>query len=422
MYYIHYKLVHLSDVFTTDYYDQRAIGVAYAFTTAIVSSRRRFNAYFVICRSLKHLVERYEESRALFESLSVFACWYVTHHGGNIVIGCFSYHPLAPPNIPTGFRILGVKDTSLAFRMFSGCKIQNGDFDNALLISPPSLSKWRDACLSNGILTWDDLSQCINDSDKYKYVDALNQQFALSEAKCRPLVDDALAYAKLVCGKAKPLTLLDRLFIQVQSISPLDEFWSQIHTASCCSSEDRPHLSDHELMDAIQYFHVWISTSFGGVSPVMVLLHLLTVLTTKHNRRRFMVIHGEPYAGKSTLMEYLARFLKIHRLVLLKEEIDKQLVYAKGKDLLLIDDANTATLDQLLKSRTILDGHMIVGAKKYEHESAFSMPPVICTTNECVMGLLPPEQAKMVSWRTARAFVLIFVFLPCFCFRTVTTT
>ena len=129
--------------------------------------------------------------------------------------------------------------------------------------------------------------------------------------------------------------------------------------------------------DAIHYIYWWIMCVYKR-SPLLFFAHLATVLCNNPGRKEFMVILGEPYAGKTTLINLLAKILPVHRLTKLSADtMDQQLHYSAKNKLVVFDDANKFVYALLCEYRNILDGQMMVGNQKYRDPEQYKLPGVL---------------------------------------------
>ena len=167
-----------------------------------------------------------------------------------------------------------------------------------------------------------------------------------------------------------------------------EAMWNEIRLLS--PESEQPKIDERDLADAGNFISEWFRDSFER-SAVLFFLQFAAFLLSREegapDRKGLFCISGVPYVGKSTLVRLMQKCLRVHRLPALREDFEKQLVYAGDKDLIVLDDADKVALDILERARTVLDGEKLVASKKFQHESEFEPKPIFVTTNNELMHL-----------------------------------
>ena len=153
-------------------------------------------------------------------------------------------------------------------------------------------------------------------------------------------------------GGSRP-SLLDTIYINLNLTFVTDELSGNV--AWVFGLKTKPK-APFIVEDAIEYLYRWLLFTYRK-SPTLYFNHLCTVLSKKTGRHNYMIIHGVPFAGKSTFFGLLSKVISVHRLTILDEsQLDQQLAYAANKDAVLLNDLTIGSLKTLLVNRNILDG------------------------------------------------------------------
>jgi hypothetical protein len=202
------KLMFLADLFVGPNYSQNSYVVGYTFGQPNVTERSVSNCYIIIIKSLRDVVLRCQYFKGLFEDITRrFTCFYVAEDEGNLSVVMFSYAPVRAP-LAEGCRILRVKDTSNCLEIIRHSTIQVGEWDEHLVVSEPSLARWRECFLNYGILCQDDLKRCLAHGVNLKQLHTLNKQLGNSKVKCKPIYEDGFTFVFYKMGKVSSLVIL----------------------------------------------------------------------------------------------------------------------------------------------------------------------------------------------------------------------
>ena len=168
-----------------------------------------------------------------------------------------------------------------------------------------------------------------------------------------------------------------------------ESLWNELRLLH--PKSDQPRFDERDLADAGNFISEWFETSFER-SAILFFLMLARFLLSRDERVQddragLYCVSGVPYVGKSTLVRLMQYAIRVHRLPALREDFEKQLIYADDSDVIVIDDADKASLDILERARTILDGQKLVASKKFQHETRFEPKPIFVTTNCELMHL-----------------------------------
>lgn len=307
----------------------------------VVQSRRtRYPCYIMVFPSLHLLLSCANACKALFAAIrNNFACHYIKVLScGNIAVLMLGYNPVACPLIPSPKCIMyGSYSTDQPLEFFKACDYKWGQFSEELVHTAPTHEKVRRIFLDYGVTSDTDISHITCQQSRYKRYEAI--QFAL-ECVSTPIKayhKDALYYVAYTIGSARGLSIQDRLFLRKEAANTTARMWDMVKFSS--ELDEPPALDEPTLRDFIIYIYKWLFKVFTRC-PLLFFCHLCAVLCGLDNRKRLLVMWGEPYAGKSTLFGHISKILNVHRLVLLRQEdFDRQLAYSTGKDFVLFDDA-----------------------------------------------------------------------------------
>ena len=319
----------------------------------------------------------------------------IKEFNGNIGILFISYTPKRLIKMPDECIHYCTNDGDSALAVFNMPDALAGYYDPTLVKIEASFSQFRKLFLDYGIIDRDDISRVLN-FGKFEIFRRFSDSLRSHDGPVKRIREEALADVDLFIRKANKPSLVDKLYLIYESLNCSHSVWALLGPYSYLN--ERPK-GTGLLFDGIVYYHKWILHVYGR-SPFLFFLQLGTVIlaTSCNNRSRLFVLWGVPFAGKSTFAGLLSRVLDVFRLMYLDEQnLDSQLIYAKFKDLILLDDAISPTLYTLLRSRNILDGFPIVGNQKFKHRTTFTTPPILVTTNEDMEFVDDPPEGKTVS-------------------------
>ena len=292
-------------------------------------------------------------------------------------------------------RVLGLKDLKDCVRYFEQKKLFKwGELDpNLVSTEDLNLADWRQYVVDYGIFTYPELSFQLNHLHMFYRLQSLHKQTKAIRGYTQKIEKEVRKHAKLLTTSAKRPSVYDIIFIKYNKLMSSDELWSEISVFN--DLPEKPKTNTSLVYDAIHYIYFWILIAFQR-SALLFFGHLCTVLCNQPGRNKFLVIHGVPYAGKSTLISLLSKIMDVHRVPKLNvDKLSQQLLYAELKSLFVLDDLNIDGYRGVCENRNFLDGEEMVGDGKFEDQRNFKLPGILITTNIQEAQLLDTGSPKL---------------------------
>jgi hypothetical protein len=398
------------DVFGTERYIGIESNFSFPWGFQIMGGQKKYKAYVVQWPSLRAMVEDYEHSIQLFDHLitdwQMLRLKFVSSESSKVMLLIINYtNTPNPVRKRRNVKVFGVTDIPNAVRYFGGSLVSVGEFDPQLLDYKISKGVWRQMFLDFGIVDIEDyILMNQNCSRSYAYFKNQALYFKKHDGSLKGWVDDCFYYVRSQLGGGKPLSVGDRLLLNLQ------KFHVTVQFASDCDSAIGERVGFPEIKhfaEGVAWIRKWITTICAG-SAHLFFLHLATVISGKNNRRRLFCLFGCWESGKSFLTYILSVIFKVHPLLLLKEkDMDCQMAYAEHKDLMVMDDFEAEHIMSLSRKRVLLEGGRLTVNRKYQDQRDISLPPIILTTNEDMQLHTEPAKIEEVTY-----LCFFFLFRP----------
>ena len=305
----------------------------------------------VIFSNLDALLRHYEAVRIWFGKVMKLPYFRIRlapdpETGPQIQFLLCSYTPLDFLLMLRGGSTYFIEDFWAVFNKFNKFFLGHGEFSAKFLnkLTRPTL---RQAFIDYGVRDEIDISLVHRQFKAYPVIYEILQSVWRTEQNAKGLIEDAIYSAKLRMGSGKPLSILSRLFLQLQKINCLENLSGLLNIVN-------PPQIFH-LKKAFTWVYNWL-VAMLGICPLVFMQCLVTVIFQKSNRHRFILLSGAPKTGKTLLTSVLLDLFHAKNFDEFSDEnFTREIAYTKGLELFIVDDASAPTLGTLQNHRGVFD-------------------------------------------------------------------